>query len=299
LQASYQNIMGGPCTVDGQVRQELDNFHCCQVEMDGEFYPSSEHAFQAAKYPQNQEQRNRIREAASGIDSWQMGQTRSADFRSDWEGVKVEMMYRANLSKFTLNPQLRDLLVKSQGAITAQGGFFWKTWNEVLLERIREELRGDLDRDEAVLAHRKAAMAAYAAAAAATEMDKHAVEVVTKYASERRPIPEPSSDSTTTLIVAGAGSELDGVYKLDLLQPEANGVQHFSNHGAGHLCLGSKHGRSAWVLDQVFSPSEASGQAFIPAQPDAALPVGQLLWQCFDDNLGRHVEQMVSIQVGA
>lgn len=289
--------MGGPCTVDGQVRQELDNFHCCQVEIDGEFYPSSEHAFQAAKYPHNQEQRDRIRDAVSGIDSWRMGQTISADLRSDWEEVKVEMMYRANLSKFNRSPHLRDLLVSSQGAITAQGGLFWKTWNEVLLERIREELRGDLDRNEAVLCQRRVAMDAYAAAA--KQKDNHAVEVVTKYASERRPIPDLSSDSTTTLIVAGAGSELDGVYKLDLLQPEANGVQHFSNHGVGHLCLGSKHGRSAWVLDQVFSPQEASGQAFIPAQPDAALPVGQLLWQCFDDALGRHVEQMVSIQVGA
>ena len=43
-------------------------------------------------------------------------------------------MYESNLAKFTQHEDLKRLLTSSTGAITARGGF-WKTWNEVLLER--------------------------------------------------------------------------------------------------------------------------------------------------------------------
>ena len=59
------------------------------------------------------------------------------------------------------NAALRDALLATRGSITAYGFPFWVKWNAVLLERIREELRPAAERDEAALAERKAAMAAY------------------------------------------------------------------------------------------------------------------------------------------
>ena len=49
----------------------------------------------------------------------------------------------------------------AQGGITAHGFVFWAEWNSVLLERLREELRGAAERDEGVLAERTARMQAF------------------------------------------------------------------------------------------------------------------------------------------
>ena len=49
----------------------------------------------------------------------------------------------------------------AQGRITAHGFVFWAEWNSVLLERLREELRGAAERDEGVLAERTARMQAF------------------------------------------------------------------------------------------------------------------------------------------
>merc|ERR1711862_713402 len=77
------------------------------------------------------------------MDSWKAGNHSGelAKLREDWEIVKVDMMYEANFAKFSQNRFLRELLVESKGPISAQGGLYWKTWNEILLERIREELK--------------------------------------------------------------------------------------------------------------------------------------------------------------
>lgn len=287
--------MGGPCTVDEQVHKELDNFHQCQIQWEGKIWPSSEHVYQAAKYPHNEQQREIIRLAASGMESWQSGQTLSEELRADWEEVKVDLMYQANLAKFGQNPMLRNVLVNSRGPIKAQGGIFWKTWNEILLERIREELRGDDKRDTSLLTQRMSFMDAYQSAAKAK--DKHNLEVVTKYASKRVPVPDLCRDSLDSLVVVGADEDLDGVYRLDLLAPEANGCQHYSNRQGGHLCLGVKQGVHAWVLDVCYSPQEATGAAFIVVKGDTTLPLGQQTWQCFDGR--RHVDRTVSLQIKA
>jgi len=283
--------MGGPCKVDGKVREELDNFHQCQIELDGKLWPSSEHVYQASKYPLDSQQRENIRMSTTGMESWQLGQTRTEDLRSDWEEAKVDIMYQANLAKFEQNPNLRAVLANSSGPIEAQGGLFWKTWNEVLLERIREELRGHINRDTCVLAQRISAMAAYRAAAKAKS--QYNIDVATKYASKRMPIPDVSRNSVDALVVAGAGKDLDGEYHIDLLVPEANGYPHFSNRHGGHFCLGLKHGGRAWVLDESFCPEEATGAVFIPVKGESNLPLGELNWQWFDGR--RHVDRPVSI----
>jgi len=284
--------MGGPCKVDGQVRKELDNFHQCRIELDGKIWPTAEHVFQASKCPGDPEQREKIRNAVSGMDSWQLGQTRTAGLRPDWEAVKVDVMYEANLAKFQQNQDLHDVLVSSSGPIEAQGGFFWKTWNEVLLERIREELRSENQRDAQVLAQRISAMTQYHAAA--TAKDQYQMDVVTQYASKRAVIPDLSGGSANAVIVAGAGSDLDGTYDLDLMVPESNGCPHYSNRRGNHLYFGVKKGKSAWVLDECFSPGEYTGAAFVELGKSGKLPEGKLTWQCFDGM--RHVGRIVSIQ---
>lgn len=155
--------MGGPCLVDGVAREELDNFLPCHfVTADGP-WTSAEHCFQGGKFPHNKAYKEKIRQAASGGDAHTLANVRTMKIRVDWERIKVQCMYEANLAKFVQNPDLRAALVSTQGPITAFGFPFWAKWNAVLLERIREELRPASERNETTLASRVAAMDAYAA----------------------------------------------------------------------------------------------------------------------------------------
>lgn len=155
--------MGGPCRVDGQLRQELDNFYPCKFELDGKVWVNVEQYFQAAKF-YDEGYRELIRAEPSGTNCWRLGNSREFPIRSDWEAVKVDVMYRANLAKFQQNPNLKEVLVSSRGPIEAFGFPFWKKWNAILLERIREELRIQSDQNEAVLEQRISDMVAYKSA---------------------------------------------------------------------------------------------------------------------------------------
>lgn len=155
--------MGGPCLVDGAAREELDNFLPCRFVLRGTTWTSAEHCFQAAKFPHNPAFAEQVRNAGSGGDAFNMANDGSVACRPDWERVKVAAMYEANLAKFEQNGELRRVLVSSKGPITAFGFPFWAKWNAVLLERIREELRPEAERDANTLAARIAAMEAVAA----------------------------------------------------------------------------------------------------------------------------------------
>ena len=61
-------------------------------------------------------------------------------------------MYRCNLAKFQQNDDFRRVLLGGRGPITAYGAPFWAKWNSIILERIREELRPEGIRDEAIIA---------------------------------------------------------------------------------------------------------------------------------------------------
>jgi ribA/ribD-fused uncharacterized protein len=268
--------MGGPCRVDGVERKELDNFYECHFQVAGLAWSSSEQYYQACKFPDNEEHREKIRTCDAGMGSWQAGQEENA--RADWEEVKVDMMYEANRAKFSQNPALRHVLVNSQGAICAQGGLFWKTWNEVLLERLREELRDFAKCDRQVLLQRKMAMEAYRSAAA--RRDVYALEVATKYASQR--LKMPTTDGNDLLVLKGAGDGVDGVYQIDLLAPAANGQPHYISKDGQHLYLGQKRGDKAWVVDEVYEPNEHHGTAYIVAADGDGVPFGAHAWQRFD-----------------
>jgi len=291
----YPTAMGGPCTVDGQVRDELDNFFACRIVLDGLVWPSSEHYYQACKFPGDAGHREAVRKAPSGMDCFKVGHQNRAGLRSDWEEVKVDVMYRANLAKFSQDARLRVLLTTSRGPIEAQGNpGGWRTWNEVLLERIREELRDDSLRDQNLLQQRIDAMVAYRGAAKAS--DQYGMKVIAQYAAKRWPVPDLKGGQEGRLLITGVGQHLDGVYQRDLLMPSVNGRPHYFRRQGGHLCLGVKGCRQAWVLDEDLSAGEATGAAFFDNAHGADLPTGDCMWQCYDEGLLRHVERSVSVR---
>ena len=152
--------MGGPCECGGVSYNSMDNFTECKFEIEGEIWISSEQYFQAMKFS-DKAYREVIHGERNTAAHWKMGQTKLHPIRSDWEAVKVDIMYQANFEKFSQNIEFRNELISTAGPIRAFGFPFWKVWNPIILRRIREELKPDSERDEKTLATLRGIMQQY------------------------------------------------------------------------------------------------------------------------------------------
>jgi ribA/ribD-fused uncharacterized protein len=101
----------------------LSNFHMAQVTFEDETYPSTEHAYQAAKTFLPAERRA-IREAKSCGDAKRLG--RKVSMRPDWDDVKVDIMRDLLRQKFKY-PDLRQKLVETGRQHLVEGNH----WNDV------------------------------------------------------------------------------------------------------------------------------------------------------------------------
>src|SRR5205807_190358 len=90
----------------------FSNFSPHGVDLDGLWWPTVEHFFQAQKFP-GTPQVEAIRRAGSPKTAKALGRSRSHPLRPDWEAVKDEVMRRAVLRKFELHHGIRDLLLST------------------------------------------------------------------------------------------------------------------------------------------------------------------------------------------
>lgn len=138
---------------------EFSNFSPHGVEMDGLWYPTIEHYFQAMKFP-GHEQSEKIRCAANPKVAKQLGRTRKVALRSDWEEIKLDIMRSAVRKKFSTHDELRQKLINTgeeELIEAAPADYFWgrgksgtgKNWLGRILMEVREELRegtnGEID----------------------------------------------------------------------------------------------------------------------------------------------------------
>mmetsp|Transcript_53286 Transcript_53286/g.106945 ORF Transcript_53286/g.106945 Transcript_53286/m.106945 type:complete len:201 (-) Transcript_53286:331-933(-) len=150
--------MGGPATIDGEEVEHTDNFFVAPFVLDGLEWPTCEHYYQASKFFEDSGQEAKalvqeIRTAASGPRSWGLGQRRADLLRPDWEHVKVNMMYRAVSAKYAQHPELAAELAATSGPIqTTVSTADWQRMNRLILERVREELRPEAQRNQRRLA---------------------------------------------------------------------------------------------------------------------------------------------------
>eukprot|EP00928_Gymnodinium_smaydae_P033868 TRINITY_DN2413_c0_g1_i1.p1 TRINITY_DN2413_c0_g1~~TRINITY_DN2413_c0_g1_i1.p1 ORF type:complete len:323 (+),score=52.51 TRINITY_DN2413_c0_g1_i1:54-971(+) len=274
--------MGGPCDCDGKTHEFMDNFYRCTFkDAAGIEWPSSEHHYQAAKFPEAEDDaiREQIRTSPGGMDAWRRGNDHGREvqqyskggptIRKDWETAKVDAMYQANWLKYSQSEYLKTALTRTNGSITARGGLFWKTWNEIILERIREELRLPAEQDRHVLNVRKAMMENFRQAML-TE-DSYLADAITQQAAKREVVDTSLLDKP--LRIEGldkiekqsACAWMRATFRPDLRNPVVNGEPHYFNEG-GHLYLGKKHGKYAWVLDEVVDANEVTGTAYLPVE---------------------------------
>ena len=129
----------------------LSNFYPCQIKWEGKWYPTSEHAFQAAKTFDRHE-----RELIRKLRTPGMARTagRSVSLRADWEKKKIDIMIEILICKFSLNGNMKRLLFVTGEEELVEGNTwgdtFWgvcegegENWLGIILMGIRDDLRGE------------------------------------------------------------------------------------------------------------------------------------------------------------
>lgn len=95
----------------------LSNFYSCWIPYEGITYPTSEHAYQAAK-TLDVEQRKYVSTLDTPGKAKRAG--RDLTLRSDWEQVKESVMYDILKIKFS-NPILREKLLETGDVYLIEG----------------------------------------------------------------------------------------------------------------------------------------------------------------------------------
>ncbi|MEN7343553.1 MAG: NADAR family protein, partial [Pseudomonadota bacterium] len=106
---------------------EFSNFSRHGVEMDGAWWPTVEHYYQAQKFD-DLDCRERIRGAHDSKQAAELGRSRKQPIRADWEEVKEAVMYEAVLKKFKTHGSLAALLLSTGHndiVENAPGDYFW------------------------------------------------------------------------------------------------------------------------------------------------------------------------------
>ncbi len=101
----------------------LSNFYPCDVPYEGLIYPSSEHAFVAAK-TLDQSLRLKIQEIETP--GWAKKFGRNLELRTNWDSIRIEEMRKIVTAKFTYNLWLRDKLLDTAPHELVEGNY----WND-------------------------------------------------------------------------------------------------------------------------------------------------------------------------
>jgi len=129
----------------------FSNFSRHGVELDGEWWPTTEHYFQSQKF-EDAEYREKIRTAITPKQAAELGRSRQMPLRQNWEEVKDEVMYKAVLKKFQTHSRLRELLLSTgdeEIVENAPGDYYWGCGKDgsgknklgQILVRVRKDLR--------------------------------------------------------------------------------------------------------------------------------------------------------------
>lgn len=130
----------------------FSNFAAYPVRLAGEMWPTTEHYFQAQKFPSDPEHQTAIRTTASPMIAARMGRDRKKKLREDWESVKDSIMADALRAKFTQHAELRETLLATGESVLVEhtkNDSYWADGGDgsgrnmlgILLMRLREELR--------------------------------------------------------------------------------------------------------------------------------------------------------------
>lgn len=90
----------------------FSNFSRHGFELDGKYWITSEHYFQAKKF-NGTEYEEKVRQAKTPMEAANMGRDRNKPLRNDWEEVKDDIMRKAVLEKFKTNKDAKEMLLST------------------------------------------------------------------------------------------------------------------------------------------------------------------------------------------
>lgn len=105
----------------------FSNFSIHGFELDGVWWPTSEHYFQAQKFAGTIFV-DRIRQLKTAREAANRGRDRSLPLRQDWKAVKDEIMQKAVLRKFETHSEIRDLLLGTGDRLIVENSpidYYW------------------------------------------------------------------------------------------------------------------------------------------------------------------------------
>ena len=99
----------------------LDNFSAFGVEMNGEYFQTSEHAFQYLKFIENNKEiANQIKKSYSPNDARRIAQENKEYKLSNWSEIKYDNMEKVLRLKLEQNPIVKECLLNTKDYIIAE-----------------------------------------------------------------------------------------------------------------------------------------------------------------------------------
>ncbi|MFG2045609.1 NADAR family protein [Dactylosporangium sp. NPDC048998] len=142
----------------------FSNFSAHGFDLDGRWWSTSEHYFQAQKFAGTRHA-ELIRRAATPLRAAELGRDRSRPLRRDWERVKDDIMRRGVAAKFATHADIRAVLLDTgdEELVEDTGtDHYWgrgrsgagKNMLGRILMRTRTQLRADLAQNGHIQGHR-------------------------------------------------------------------------------------------------------------------------------------------------
>ena len=131
----------------------FSNFSRHGIELDGKWWPTTEHYFQAQKFAGTPHE-DEVRQAATPKRAAEMGRDRKRPLRSEWESVIDKVMHRAVLQKFQTHVALREILLATGHETIVENAphdFYWGCGKDgsgqnklgQILMQVRDQLRNE------------------------------------------------------------------------------------------------------------------------------------------------------------
>lgn len=129
----------------------FSNFSHHGFELDGKWWMTSEHHFQAQKF-YGTEYAEIIRLLDNPMKAAEMGRNPNLPLREDWEEVKDDIMRKAVYAKFSQNIELKNILLNTDSEYIVENtsnDYYWgcgtngsgKNMLGIILMEIREKLK--------------------------------------------------------------------------------------------------------------------------------------------------------------
>ncbi|MFM7986622.1 MAG: NADAR family protein, partial [Candidatus Fonsibacter sp.] len=109
---------------------EFSNFARYPIVTDDVLWYSSEHYFQATKFPHDREYQEKMRTTKARRDIKRLGGTRQIKLRPDWEDVKEHVMMIALRAKLDQHPELKQLLLSTAGKSLVEQTEYDNDWGD-------------------------------------------------------------------------------------------------------------------------------------------------------------------------